>query len=421
MGGYHDYLAPLRLSLWDSTGSRRLEDKGVQPRINIAGGAFAEPVAIVDEVRKQLGFDVAFLRVASKDVVEMECLVAGVLPSGFAWRRRDMHPAVEERAAWERPGWLAETMPLVDLELTRVGFSRTGPPVQGRHTRLTAILRIPTDRHPVWLKALLPIFAHEGVIIRWLTEIADRSVPTVLAATPSWWLAAPFPEPRASPSGDFLVSLARMQIAAASRVVELRALGCPERPLSKLASDVSQLVERPDLVGSEERKSLHDGLPKLAEVCQRMDSLGFPATITHGDLSPANVRWTRYGWFLYDWTDICITHPFVELASALSFYNWFDVRIPHPFEGLTSSLSFEGDADTASRAQNFASVWEGVTSPLSVELALQASPIIGAAHLAANYRSIVDGIHRCAREQISAKESALLRYWVHCLLASLHS
>jgi hypothetical protein len=109
-----------------------------------------------------------------------------------------------------------------------------------------------------------------------------------------------------------------------------------------------------------------------------------------------NVRWTADGWFVYDWTDAAIAHPFVELASP---------------------LSYDSGAVAASRARAFGSVWAEVMPESAVRKALDIASVIGPAYQAWNYRSIIDGIEKSGQDQASAEQmTVLLHYWVTTLV-----
>ena len=389
----------VRLRIWDSTGTKQV-DPPVQPRVDIGGGAYAEPRALVDAIRQQAGFEAALLRVVAADCVEVEWRDSRPLPPEWSWRSESMTPPVTARRPWERPGWIAHTMSIVDRELTRVGRLRTGPPGQMRHTSVTGMLRIPTDGHPVWLKAVPPLFAHEAAVIRLITDLSTAMVPVVLAASDEWWLSDEFPAPANSPAGDPLTSLARLQIATASRLDDLRASGCSDRSIETLVNGISQLMARTDVLDSHRQRRLGAVLPQFEKTCVELAALGFPATLVHGDVSPGNVRWVGDAWLIYDWTDACIAHPFIDLASP---------------------LSYERDqAVVAERTRAYASAWAEVMPPFAVDQALATASSVGAAHQAMTYVSMIDVVDRTAGDQASGERLATFAaYWVDRLLASL--
>jgi Ser/Thr protein kinase RdoA (MazF antagonist) len=164
--------------------------------------------------------------------------------------------------------------------------------------------------------------------------------------------------------------------------------------------EVEGLAQRADLLGPDDRDGLRRRLPHLAAACRELDSIGVPSTLVHGDVSPGNVRWTGKDWLVYDWTDACITNPFQELASPLSYES--DERV------------------AASRARAFAGVWASFMPSCDIERALVLSRSVGAAHQAVSYRQIVDTIDRTAGDQAGGDRLVeFARYWVRRLLVLL--
>jgi hypothetical protein len=394
-------VAAVPLEIWDSTGSRQLRTPdGSRPTISISRGSRAAPSAIVTEVWRQLGLDVAFLRVTAQLVVEVEALGPDRGPAGWIWQAAELCPPIGSRVEWQQPGWLQRTMRAADAALARAGLTRVGPPAQVRHTSLTGMLRIDTDRHRVWLKAVPPLFAHEAVVVRWLSGAAEYDVPHVIASGDGWWLSADFPPAVDRPPGEPLIALADTQWSTASRADELRALECPDRPLASLPLEIEALARRDDLLDRDDAARLVRALPTLERRCAQLDALGFPPTLVHGDVSPGNVRWTGTRWLVYDWTDACIAHPFVELASP---------------------LSYEPDTIVAdARAREFAAAWAARATQQAADRALALAPTAGAAHQAISYARMLAGTDRTGGDQASGDRlAAFARYWVGRLIASL--
>lgn len=382
----------MRLLIWDADGGRRLAAGGALPEIRPASPMVHDPRPILAAARRELGIDAAFLRLCAPDRAELECLGDA---AGLDWRPAAMDPPAASRPPWQRPGWLRAVTAAVDARLDATQRRRSGRPEQVRHSSVTGMLRIPTGDAVVWLKAVPSIFAHEGALVAWLSTFAPASVPRVVAHTPEWWIAEPFAEAAAPPAGDPLVTMARIQLAAATRVDELRALGCSERPLAELGRDVARVAARSDLVATRARERLRATVPALRAVCDEAATLGLPATLVHSDLHAENVRATRAGWLLYDWTDACVGHPLAELAAAL--------------------LGF-GEKEGRHRSRAFVEVWAQALPGLDVERALWLAPAIGAAHQVVNYARIVDGIERSGGDPAGGE--ALLG-WLEAWIRSL--
>jgi hypothetical protein len=389
----------VRLGLWNGSSTERLEENGRCPTVTVPGGPGAEPSVIIDTVRQQLGLNTAFMRVSDEQLVELEVLDREPGRAlGLEWRRRILTPAPDARPSWHRPGWLNQILRSADDALSDIGVARTSDAVQVRHTSVTGMLRIATDVGDVWLKALPPLFRHEGPLVEWLARIAPDAVPVVLAHGHEWWLSASFP-PSAPPDGDYLITMASLQLASIDRLDELRSIGCGDRPAEHLATEIEQIAHRHDLLMPEEGEALRAASQKLRVLCAEAASLGFPSTLVHGDLHPGNVWHTKRGWLLFDWTDACIGHPLVDLALPLVYRHCTGRR---------------------QRRADYGAMWVPVVGEDAVRRGLDLAPILGVAHEAVSYRMIIDGIDCSGADEAGRGQlKALLRFWVHALLGFL--
>jgi hypothetical protein len=311
-----------------------------------------------------------------------------------------MSPKPEERAPWQRLGWLAETTAVVDGILDGIGRRRTGSAIQHRHSSVTGLLSYATDRGEVWLKAVPPIFAHEAAVIEGVRELAGNTVPHVLADTGEWWLSDGFVPAAGVPRGDFLTAHAELQIASAPFVSDFRSAGCAERSLAAMYRGITALASRRDLLGSSQRQSLRAVACALGENLLALDDV-LPATLIHGDLNADNVGWGVDGWFFFDWTDACVGHPFVDLAL---------------------SLCAETLAIRQARAAKYAAVWADAIGAAASEAAQAAWPVLGAAHHALTYESICDEIDGSGGDHSNSEDMlAWLHYWVQALIMAAHA
>lgn len=386
----------LQVIVTDDAGAQRLETPSGLPTISVPRGVHATADVIVNAVHEQLGIRVALVRVPGHDTVEVEWRDdPSALPPGAAWHPHCLRPPGTSRNAWQRPGWLSSVLAEADAALQRRSLTRTGQPTQVRHTSVTGMLKIPVNGSSVWLKALPSIFAHEAPVIEWLSRIAPSSVPRVIAREREWWIADCFPAEIETDDGAFALEMSKLQLAAIPHVSQLRALGCPDRRIGTLTRAIDRLAQRADLLDAAERSALRDVVPVLRRVCLAVDQLGVPATLVHGDLHPENAVRSDSGWLIYDWTDACVAHPFVDLALSLQAL------------------------DTGRRAAvlgDIASMWSSHFEPNAVAQSLAVAPIIGAAHEAESYRMIIDGIECEGCDQAGRVElEGLLRFWVNSL------
>jgi hypothetical protein len=367
-------------------------------RITITGRPADHPAQLVEAAARQAGLRVAILRVESDRTAHVELLNT---PTTTRPADAVCVDAVDDSPIWQRPGWLSATIGEVDVELNRLGLRRTGVPVQERHSAVTGMLRIPVGEACVWLKAGLPLFRREAPVTSWVAERAAAAAlvaPIVLAETDTWWLAEAFPDAAAGPAEDSLVALARLQAASVGHERELHAMGCLGRAIADLVDEVDALAERTDLLGDASRQQLRRARRVVAEAgaCAREC---LPDTLVHGDFHSDNVRWTTQGWLVYDWTDACIAHPFVDLASAV-------VNDP--------------PARAAARACRYADAWAAARPGANIAAALWTAPIVGAAFHVVNYCGILDAVappgtgrdRIAAREPTAAELIELLDLWV---------
>jgi aminoglycoside phosphotransferase (APT) family kinase protein len=81
--------------------------------------------------------------------------------------------------------------------------------------------------------------------------------------------------------------------------------------LDELATDEAALATLKP--GDEDR--LRAALPALRALIEEAAGLGIPETLVHGDLHAGNVGLRDVRIAFFDWTDACIGHPFLDLAT----------------------------------------------------------------------------------------------------------
>lgn len=389
----------MRLRVIDGSGRKQLVVPSGQPHVEVSGRARDEPWIIIRAAQEQLGLRIAVLRLSGLDEIEVEWLDCTYAPPPPMRWEEGPDEEGRGRAWWETPGWLAQTLADADERLAAAGLRRTGPATHMRQTSVTAMLRIPTDRGAVWLKALPAMFAHEPYVVQAISEFESESVPEVIAATPRWWLARELPSEVESACGDPLLTLAAIQRGSASRLAELREAGCVSNPIAGLPDAVAALAAHRELAGAGLSTELQRLRPALEHVCSEVDAVGIPDTVVHGDLTAANVRWTGARWVLFDWTDATIGHPFADLGPPLAE--------ERPEEGRR-------------RAEAFAAAWQSVVSVEAVAVALAAAPTIAAAHQVVNYGKIFSGMEAYGVDAASPDQmGGLLRFWASTLIEAI--
>lgn len=117
------------------------------------------------------------------------------------------------------------------------------------------------------------------------------------------------------------------------------------------------------------------------------------ADLVHGDFHPGNVA-VRDGrlWF-FDWTDVCVAHPFFDLVTFLEFDDE------------------QYEPDRRARLLNaYLSVWADDESDKRVLEAWRLARILGALHQAVSYQHIVRTLEPAARPDLD---------WTHLFLRAI--
>ena len=266
-----------------------------------------------EEVRERSGLATAILELTETHL-HLELLDAAG-PDDLAWA--DPVDPIIGGAPWNRPGWFAATCARITEALEgAVDASQVGPFRQVKHWSISALIEVGTDVGTFWFKQVPGFMAHEAPLTAWLSAIRPGAVPDVVAQGEDWFLAAAFDRPAEGRSLENPYGLlAELQVAVADRTDELLALGCPDRRASLLAGELRALSERPGLLDPPLARQLADALPRVEELVAELQGGAVPSSVVHGDLHGGN--WTRGpdgAWRIFDWTDGCVAHPFVDLG-----------------------------------------------------------------------------------------------------------
>jgi hypothetical protein len=226
------------------------------------------------------------------------------------------------RPAWYRPGWHDEVEAWLDLVLAASGRTRTGSLRTHRVWSISAVHTVATDRGTVWFKASCDHFAAEAGIVDTLARHLPDLVPEVVAVDRDrgWLLTEPLSgtEPEGAPA-EAAIALAPQwaaaQVASLDWLDELRAAGAPDRGLEPtLAAWRDALATNGELDGltDEERSALAAAVPVVESRLRELWGCGFPDTLGHGDLHAGNVAYDGTDVRIFDWSDGCLTHPFLD-------------------------------------------------------------------------------------------------------------
>lgn len=315
------------------------------------------------------------------------------LVAGYLDGLEDVPPA---RPAWSRPGWRDELLGWVEAELARLG-RRLVALEQAKVWGISTVLRIETDRGELWFKASapLPLFVNEAVVTERLAARFPGQVPAPVAVEPDrgWILFEPFdvlgrdaaPALRRELFGRF----ARLQRRTVELVDSLLADGCLDRRLGVLERQVDDLLgDRRALhrLDAAELRAVRRLAPKLRETIRRLDALGLPPTLVHGDLHLGNVACMGGELVYFDWTDACVAHPFVDLHS----------------------LQWERDAASREALLDaYLEPWRAIVSERTLREAVALAAVATPLHHAVSYAMIAASLEPVSRPELDATHDFL--------------
>jgi Phosphotransferase enzyme family len=304
-----------------------------------------------------------------------------------------------ERPQWARRGWFAEAGAWIEETVAAYGRSLTAPVEQLSNWCISSILRAETAEGRVYFKATAtsPLFVDEGTVTRGLASMFPGKVPQPIAIDPArrWMLLDDFGpvvgwEAELDTRREVLSGFGELQLAAAERHDELLELGAIDRRPAWLASQIESLLRSPDPLGLEddERDRLSALEPRFVEMCERLTAGAVPDSLVHGDLHLSNVAGSPGQYVFFDWTDACLTHPFLDLLVVL----------------------FEEDPELQRSLRDaYLGVWAGLASEEELlELWAAAAPL-ASLNQAISYRSIVANVEIGTSTELEPMTAVWLR------------
>jgi hypothetical protein len=358
-------MGEVAVRLWRTDGEAVATPPGLE-RVELS---FDEEDALGDlvvDVGQRTGLRLALLRVTD-DLAHFEVL--GGEADGLAWRAPVAGEAIGGGAPWNRLGWFAATRDRIAEVLgTRVTSLR-----QVKHWSISAIAAAETGRGEFWWKQVPAFMAHEARLTQWLSSRHPGVVPDVVAVGDDWSLCRPFPEaaPSSAPTECPYGVLAALQLEAAAEVEQLLARSCPDRRSEAMAADLAALAERRDLLEPDTADELRAQLPRVRDDLAALAAGPVPASLVHGDLHRGNwLRRADGGWFLFDWTDGCVGHPFLDLGV----------------------LPREDVAVREARLGAYLAPWREAVGAAATDRTLALALPLAAAFQAVSYQRIVDGV-----------------------------
>lgn len=231
------------------------------------------------------------------------------------------------RAPWARTGWYPSMRGWINEELAKLGGDAVARTEIVRTWALSCVLRvITTTGQTFYFKATadIPLFGNEGMVTEELARHFPGEVPLPLAVDGPrrWMIMAPFDgDADQQPTLEHRLRLMRahadLQVQSNGFVDDLLTSGCLDRRLAWTATQIEPLLADEEFLklNDDELARLTGLALILKERCRQIEAFGVPETLVHGDLHTGNVAFRPDGLTLFDWTDACIAHPFVDMLD----------------------------------------------------------------------------------------------------------
>jgi hypothetical protein len=335
----------------------------------------------------------------ARRVLEVELL--GEAPDGQRWvaasEVADMpQRAVVDGRGWTRPGWFKRASAWLERQATAAGWTmRTVEQI--RSWEFSCVLRVQTDQGELYFKALPRAYTNEVALVQQLAAWHPAHLPEVVGADPGRrWVLLRGCAGRCLEDGAPLTdwqraarAYAQLQLASAMRVDRLRALGCHDRSPSVLRAAIGPLFadEAAFLLGddnglsSAELQRLRAWQPWFESACDELGASDLPLTLEHGDLWASNIFVGRGEPTFIDWTDACLSHPFLSLGPLLRSAGWDPHLADH-----TAARRQIGDA--------YLEAWSTCASPRRLRRLLGLAQPLAALHIAVTYWSLTPRPHQ---------------------------
>lgn len=293
-------------------------------------------------------------------------------------------PPPDKRPPWFMPGWFAEAREWIRETLTTQGYTLLKPPELFKNGAISAVLLAETDHGNVYFKVAvkLPLFGHEPRLSAALGALYPDAIqaPLGIDAERRWMLTADIGtelrESKPSPQTmeTVIKTYARFQIDTASQIDTIFGVGCLDRRLDVLVSQVDGLLADEGcyaLLNADERAEWQASGDRLKALCQQLASYHLPYTLVHGDFHGGNIALQNDRIRFFDWTDACVAHPFFD---------------------LTPLIDVDNPAKAVALQEAYLAEWTAYEPLDRLREACAIGMILGALHQTVSYQGIFNGI-----------------------------
>lgn len=239
----------------------------------------------------------------------------------------------EKRTAWEREGWFNKAVSWIDHELDSRNIQVTGSVRQLRAGWYSStILQVNTAQGYCYFKAAHHADPNEAAVTMAIARKWPQWVPEPLAVDVerNWMLSRDYGLPlnageKPEDYSGAARALAELQIESLQDIENWEKFGCRTRNTERLAeflvgidSIYPVLSRGRESLASSELDLLETAVKGLHENCEQISELTIPDMLVHHDFKSRNLYRREQGYWITDWADAMIAHPFISLARIVN-------------------------------------------------------------------------------------------------------
>ncbi len=283
------------------------------------------------------------------------------------------HEHDAQSGPFARVGWMDDLISWMKPHLARRGLTLTGEYRQLNGDPHFILICFKTNSTPVWFKAVGEPNLREYSITLGLVEKFPDFFAYVLATHPDWhgWLmldANGCHSVGTFNSGHWqraASALAELQVASSYKTRELEAIGCRDRGLETIQTQIDPfLVDMERVMPLQQSKALQSTqLENLGHMlkssCAELGALGLPDCFGHGDFGPHNILFSRTRCVFIDLAEAQVTHPLFTFQYLLDF-----LRPSNKERSLKELMD------------SYVAVWSKLVDPELLMTGLRLSPIL---------------------------------------------
>jgi hypothetical protein len=294
------------------------------------------------------------------------------------------------RAYYATADGLRELFTWAHETLAAQGIAVTGPIVQRKTWNLAALFRLPTDRGPVWCKALPAFAADEARVMAEFATVDATLVPEVLAAADGRLLLAHLPgEDCWHAPEDVLAAGIHRHVAAQAALTPP-----PWLPHRDYAAEIDALLDRDLGLTAGEVAAARALLPGWAALAD----CGLPTTIVHGDFHSGNWR--------------------SEGGGPPAVLDFADAHAGTPVLDGLRVTEFSNAARTPAAHAAWVAAWRAACPESDPARALVLGAPLAQLYFALRYQEFLDGIEASERIYHEGDPAACVREALRCRAAA---